>query len=68
MNISTTLAYVGPGPGLTMVWAFLALMGTILLAIVSILLWPIRMLIRKMRGETTADQIALNKPAEGAGK
>ncbi len=44
------LAYVGPGPGLTMFWALLALLGTIGLAILSLLLWPIRMLIRKIRG------------------
>jgi hypothetical protein len=33
-----------------MFWAFLALLGTIALAVVYLLIWPFRMLIRKMRG------------------
>ncbi len=43
------LAYVGPGPGLTMVWAFVALIGTILLALGAVLIWPLRVMLRKMR-------------------
>jgi hypothetical protein len=38
-----------------MVWAFLGLLGTIALAILSLLLWPIRMLIRAIRGEKPAE-------------
>ena len=49
-DIANVIAYVGPGPGLTMVWAFIVLLGTILLAFLSLLLWPIRMVIRKIRG------------------
>jgi hypothetical protein len=48
------LAYVGPGPGLTMAWAFIALMGTIALAVLSLLIWPIRLLIRRLRGTAPA--------------
>ena len=55
--ISTALfGYVGPGPGLTMVWAFFALLGTIGLAILSVLLWPLRMLIRRVRGTSAKQQ------------
>lgn len=55
MNLTDhVLAYVGPGPGLTAAWAFFALLGTIALAILSILIWPIRVMIRKMRGTPPA--------------
>ena len=53
--VTGVLAYVGPGPGLTMFWAFLVLIGTVLLALVSVLFWPIRMMIRKMRGTPKSD-------------
>jgi hypothetical protein len=39
-----------------MFWAFLGLLGTICLAVLSLLLWPIRMLIRKIRGEQPAHE------------
>ncbi len=55
MFVHSTLAYVGPGPGLTMFWAFLGLLGTICLAFFSLLLWPIRLVMRKFRGEPPAD-------------
>jgi len=38
-----------------MFWAFLVLIGTVLLALVSVLFWPIRMMIRKMRGTPKPD-------------
>jgi Na+-transporting methylmalonyl-CoA/oxaloacetate decarboxylase gamma subunit len=58
------LGYVGPGPGLTMVWAFLGLLGTIALAVLSLLIWPIRMMIRKIRGTPPPqDTAAPQEPA-----
>ncbi len=51
MIFDSPLSYVGPGPGLTMFWAFLALLGTIALAVLSLLIWPIRVLIKRLRGE-----------------
>ena len=38
-----------------MVWAFIVLLGTIALAFLSLLAWPIRMLIRRMRGTPSVD-------------
>jgi hypothetical protein len=51
-----------------MLWAFLGLLGTIALAILSLLLWPIRMLIRAIRGEkpTEAQPAAVEKAEEGS--
>lgn len=59
------LAYVGPGPGLTMFWAFVGLLSTIGLAVVSILFYPIRSLIRSVRGAPPPSEAATD-PAPAA--
>jgi hypothetical protein len=51
-------AYVGPGPGLTVIGALWAVIAAALLAVLAIVRWPLRYLIRKIRG----------KGAEGAGE
>ena len=45
----TCLAYIGPGSGITMVWALLAVIGAILFTVVGLLLWPIRLLLRYIK-------------------
>ena len=45
----TAEAYIGPGPGFALLSSFLVLFTTIALAIVSVLLWPIRALLRLVR-------------------
>lgn len=45
------VAYIGPGPGLSMLTALLGLLGTVLLAIVAIFFQPLRILWRKMRNK-----------------
>ncbi len=62
MHITGLLAYVGPGPGLTMLGAFVGLLCTIGLAILSLLLWPFRMLMRYIRGDKPIE----NDPATTA--
>lgn len=42
-------AYVGPGPGLTMLGALWGVLATLFLAVGAVLIWPIRALIRKLR-------------------
>ena len=44
-------AYVGPGAGFAVLSSFLVLFTTILVAIVSVLLWPLRILWRTLRGK-----------------
>jgi hypothetical protein len=62
------LAYVGPGPGLTAAWAFFALLGTIALAVLSLLIWPIRIMIRKMRANSAAPKPDdATKPSDAPG-
>lgn len=43
-------AYVGPGAGLSALGALWALIASIFTALGVILFWPIRFLIRKIRG------------------
>jgi len=50
------LAYVGPGPGLTMLWALIALLGTIGACVLYLLTWPMRLVIRWARGGAADEQ------------
>lgn len=51
-------AYVGPGPGLSMMWALLGLLVTILAAFSAIAIWPVRVLMRRWRGRNTSPESA----------
>jgi len=48
--VAGLLAYVGPGPGLSMTAALVGLLATILLALLAFFSWPIRVMLRKIRG------------------
>ena len=50
------MAYVGPGAGLTLIGSLIGLVIAILTALGIILFWPVRALIRRIRGKqpTTA--------------
>ncbi len=43
------LAYVGPGSGITMLWALLAVLGGILFMVLGLVLWPLRLLLRAIK-------------------
>ncbi len=45
----TCLAYVGPGSGITMLWALLAILGGILFMVFGLLFWPVRVLLRSIK-------------------
>jgi hypothetical protein len=45
----TYLAYIGPGTGITVLWALLAVLGGILLMVFGLVFWPVRMLIRAIK-------------------
>jgi hypothetical protein len=62
MMTNYLLGYIGPGPGVNFLWAFVALIGTVCLALFSVLLWPIRMLIRRVRGTPADDQTQSQTP------
>ena len=49
------LAYIGPGAGVSFLGSIWAVLVGILLAVVAVLIWPIRYLIRRMRARLPAD-------------
>jgi hypothetical protein len=48
----TCMAYVGPGTGITMLWALLAVLGGVLLMVLGLVFWPVRMLIRAIKNKS----------------
>jgi hypothetical protein len=59
------LAYVGPGAGLSMLGSLVAVVVAIFVAVLGLLLFPIRMLLKRRRGGATAGREA---PASGGSK
>jgi uncharacterized membrane protein len=55
-----TMAYVGPGAGLTLIGSLIGVVVAILMALGVVIFWPLRLLIRKIRGKkaksSTVDQ------------
>ena len=51
MVLISTIAYVGPGAGLSALGALWALIASIGVALGIILIWPFRFLIRRLRGK-----------------
>jgi predicted AlkP superfamily phosphohydrolase/phosphomutase len=47
-------AYVGPGAGFALLSSFFVVFTTIVVAIASLLIWPVRALVRWVRGSTAA--------------
>ncbi len=52
---TSALAYIGPGPGLSMLTALLGLIATVLLAIVAVFFQPLRIMWRKFRNKGTEE-------------
>lgn len=66
MEISATfesIAYIGPGAGLSLGGALLGLLLAFLTALGFTLLWPIRTLYRKIRARRTQPVRVRTKPA-----
>jgi hypothetical protein len=59
------LAYVGPGAGLSMLGSLIAVVVAIFVAVLGLLLFPIRMLLKRRRGGATAGR---EVPASGGSK
>lgn len=52
---SVALAYIGPGAGLSLVGSLLSWVIGIVVALFAVLLWPIRLLLRKLRRSRNND-------------
>ena len=60
------LAYVGPGAGLSFAGSFLALLVSVLVALAVILFWPLRLILRRMRGKGGSADEAGESEAKGS--
>lgn len=59
--VSTLLAYVGPGAGLSAIGAFLALVAGIAIAVFGFVWYPIKRLLRKRSKRTSSDATEANE-------
>jgi membrane protein implicated in regulation of membrane protease activity len=55
-------AYVGPGAGLSLLSALWALCATVFAAVLFVLLWPFRRLLRRRRARLAAEAAAGEEP------
>lgn len=62
------LAYVGPGTGITMLWALLAVLGGVLFMIFGLVFWPVRMLIRAIKKKKSENESTPNLNTENSDK
>lgn len=51
---SLAWAYVGPGAGLTVIGSLVAVAAAVLIALVGLVLFPVRLLMKKMRAAKAA--------------
>jgi predicted AlkP superfamily phosphohydrolase/phosphomutase len=61
VHFTPELAYIGPGAGFAFLGSFLTLLGGLLLGLISVLLWPFRMLMRALRGQKGYKQAKVQK-------
>jgi hypothetical protein len=65
-QVSTALAYVGPGAGMSVLGSLLSILATIVVAIGAIIIWPLRKFMkrRKARRNSAADAETVNTVAD----
>jgi membrane protein implicated in regulation of membrane protease activity len=51
-------AYVGPGAGISLVGSLFGLLSAVVIAIGVVLLWPIRRIMRRIKGSAEPEQAA----------
>ena len=62
---SAVVAYIGPGAGLGLLGALIAVAGALFAALFFVALWPVRMLLRRLRGDaprSTGAQVTNGSP------
>lgn len=57
----SALAYIGPGAGAGFVGSLLTTLSVIVVSLVAILVWPVRLLIRRLRRRKTPDVLPGDK-------
>lgn len=67
MAPATAFAYVGPGAGLGMVGSLVAVLGAMLVALVGLVVLPVRLLLKRRRAKAAGEQkpIAAGQAPDG---
>lgn len=55
LTASPAAAYVGPGPGLTMIGSLIGLVGSVLVALAMVVVWPLRLYMKKKKAAKAKD-------------
>ena len=61
---SSAFAYIGPGAGVSFLGSVWAVLAGIVLAVLAILIWPIRYAIRRIRRRTAGNPVSTQPPVE----
>ncbi len=61
---SSAFAYIGPGAGVSFLGSVWAVLAGMVLAILAILIWPIRYAIRRIRRRATSNPGSTQPPVE----
>lgn len=61
---SSAFAYIGPGAGVSFLGSVWAVLAGIVLALLAILIWPIRYAIRRIRRRATGNPASTQQPVE----
>ena len=56
-----TMAYVGPGAGLTLIGSLIGVVVAVFMALTVIIFWPLRLLIRRIRGKRAKNSTIINQ-------
>lgn len=56
LGSAPAMAYIGPGVGISMLGALWAVIATIVVALIGIVLWPLRAMLKRRRGEKGLDE------------
>lgn len=64
--LTSVMGYVGPGAGMGLGGALAGVLIALLTAVSFMLIWPVRMLIRKLRGQLTQTAGSVPEASEGA--
>ena len=64
---SPAIAYIGPGPGLTMLGSLVGLVGSLFAAFFMILAWPLRLYYKKYKARQTLKKPSSDTPPTDTG-
>ena len=56
-----TMAYVGPGAGLSLIGSLIGVVVAVFMALTVIISWPLRLLIRRIRGKRAKNSTIINQ-------